>query len=224
MYFITLLWKPFLLRTWISALGCLLSSGKHSHCAIVKKDLSLSPHPFSVYSPLLSNFIFREEQHLLKVQRVCRQPWENWLESFFRANLWDLIFHQWKLHASKLQPNQDPVRLNKHAHPFQHRLSICSVSILLDSSDSPEIIVSLGTQDTICKLHSVTSWMNYPQTATEQWVRTQSGISILHDSWNKQYLYVIIAIQLVRSRSNPLHCLISSKGHAKGVQSLFSIT
>lgn len=47
--------------------------------------------------------------------------------------------------------------------------------------------------------------------------------SILHDSWNKQYLYVIIAIQVVRSRSNPLPCLISSKGCAKGAQSLFSI-
>lgn len=144
--------------SWLS----LFFRRQHFHCAIGKKDLFLSPHPFSVYSPFLSNFIFREEQHLLKVQIFCRQPWENWLESFFGANLWDLIFHQGKLHASKWQPNQDPVGLNKHAHPFQHRLSSCSVSILLDSSDSPEIIVSLGIQDTICKLHSVISRINYP--------------------------------------------------------------
>lgn len=180
MHFITLLWKPFLLTIWISALGCLLSSGDSTLTVPLerKKDLSLSPRPFPVYPPFLSNFIFREEQHLMKVQTFCRQPWENWLESFFRANLWDLIFHQWKLHASKWQPNQDPVRLNKHAHPFQHRLSSCSVSVLLDSSHSPEIIVSLSIQDTIWKLHSVISRINYPQTATEQWVRTQFGTSV----------------------------------------------
>lgn len=160
MHFIALLWKPFLLIIWISALGCLLSLGDSTLTVRHWKDLSLSPHPFSVYSPFLSNFIFREEQHL-KVQIFCRQPWENWLESFFGANLWDLIFYQWELHASKWQPNQDPVRLNKHAHPSQHRLSSCAVSILLDSSDSPEIIVSLGIQDTICKLHSVISRINY---------------------------------------------------------------
>lgn len=222
---ITLLWKPFLLTTWISALGCLLSLGDSTLTVPLERKICPSHlHPFSVYSPLLSNLIFSEEQHLLKVQIFCRQTWENWPQSFFGGNLWDLIFHQWKLHASKWQPNQDSVRLNKHAHPFLHSLSICSVSILLDSSDSPEIIVSLGIQDTICKLHSVISRINYPQTAPEQWVRTQSGTSILHDSWNKQYLYVITAIQVVRSRSKPWHCLISSKGYAKGVQSLFSIT
>lgn len=221
MHFITLLWKPFLLTTWISALGCPLSLGDSTLTVPLERKICPSP---GIHFPLLSNFIFREEQHLLKVQRVCRQPWENWLGQFFRANLWDLIFHKWKLRASKKQPNQDPVRLNKHAHPFQHRLSVCSVSVLLDSSDSPEIIVSLGIQDTICKLHSVISQANYPQTATEQWVRTQSGTSILHDSWNKQYLNVIIAIQVARSRSNPLTCLISSKGRAEGVQSLFSMT
>lgn len=43
--------------------------------------------------------------------------------------------------------SQDPVRLNEHAYPFQNRLSVCSVAILLDSSDSTEIIVSLGIQD-----------------------------------------------------------------------------
>lgn len=74
MHFITLLWKPFLLTTFlltaISAFQLLavtfLWETELSLCHWKERSVPL-PHPLFVYSPLLSNFLFREEQHLLKV-------------------------------------------------------------------------------------------------------------------------------------------------------------
>lgn len=95
----------------------------------------------SVYAVLLSQLTFRKEQQILKAQIFCRQFWETCFESPFRANFWDLVFfYHWKVHASKLQHNWEPLRLNKlvdsNAVFLRHVTSIAQIS---------GIIVSLGT-------------------------------------------------------------------------------